>query len=183
MRKVNRLPGKWWPNVVFSLIAILVTVGDQLSKAWIRSNLAVWQSLPETGFFRLIHLRNTGASFGLFRDYSFQLTIVAFVGVAVILFYTFFVCPRYPLLKNRVSKVAMGLVLGGAIGNLIDRLRFGYVTDFIGVGAWPPFNVADSAITVGSVVFAGSLLYIYFRQSQETGRDEATSQKNSGFTK
>ena len=92
MQKVNHLPGKWWPNVVFSLIAVLVTVGDQLSKAWIRSNLALWQSLPETGFFRLIHLRNTGASFGLFRGYSFQLTIVAFFGVAVIRFYAFFLC-------------------------------------------------------------------------------------------
>jgi len=178
MQKVNRLPGKWWWNAVFSLTAILVVVGDQLSKTWIRSNLAIGQSLPEAGFFRLTHIHNTGAAFGLFRDYSFQLTIVAFVGVAIVLFYAFFVCRRFPFLNNMLSKVALGLVLGGAVGNLIDRLHFGYVTDFIGVGIWPPFNVADSSITVGVIVFAGSLLYLLFSQRQGTKRDKTASQKH-----
>jgi len=178
MQKVDSPQGKWWWNAVFFLIAILVVVGDQLSKSWIRSNLAIGQSLPEGGFFRLTHIHNTGAAFGLFRDYSFSLTIVAFVGITILLVYAFYVCRRFPLLNNVLSKAALGSILGGAVGNLIDRLRFGYITDFIGVGIWPPFNVADSSITVGVVVFAGALLYLLFSQRQEAKRDKIASQKN-----
>ena len=178
MRKVNSLQGKWWWNAVFSLVATLVVVGDQLSKSWIRSNLAIGQSLPEGGFFFLTHIHNTGSAFGLFRDHSFSLTIVGFVGIAILFVYAFYVCRRFPLLNNVLSKAALGSILGGAVGNLIDRLRFGYITDFIGVGIWPPFNVADSSITVGVVVFAGALLYLLFSQRQETKRDKIASQKN-----
>jgi len=78
-----------------------------------------------------------------------------------------------------LSRAALGAVLGGAVGNLIDRLRFGYVTDFIGVGIWPPFNVADASITVGAVVvFAGSLIYLLFSQRQEAKRGKTISLKN-----
>ena len=178
MQKVNRLQGKRWWHAVFSLIVILVVVGDQLSKAWIRSNLAVGQSLPEGGFFRLTHIHNTGAAFGLFQGYSFPLTIASFVGIVVLLVYVFFVCRRFPLLNNMLTKAALGAVLGGTVGNLIDRLRFGYITDFIGVGIWPPFNVADASITAGAVVFAGSLIYLLFSQRQEAKRGKIASQKN-----
>lgn len=81
-------------------------------------------------------------------------------------------------MNNALSKAALGSILGGTVGNLIDRLRFGYVTDFIGVGIWPPFNVADSSITVGVVVFTGSLIYLVFSQRQEAQRDKTASQKN-----
>jgi len=174
MRKVNSLLGKGW-NAVFFLVATLVVVGDQLSKSWIRSNLATGQSLPEGGFFFLTYICNTGAVFGLFRDHSFPLTIVGFVGIAIVFVYAFYVCRRFSFLNNGLSKAALGSILGGTIGNLIDRLRFGYITDFIGVGIWPPFNVADSSITVGVVVFAGSLIYLLFSQRQEAKRDKAAS--------
>ena len=173
MRRLNSLPGKRWWNAVFFLVATLVVVGDQLSKSWIRSNLAIGQSLPQGGFFFLTHIHNTGAVFGLFRDHSFTLTIVVFVGIAILFVYAFYVCRRFPLLNNGLSKAALGSILGGTIGNLIDRLRFGYITDFIGVGIWPPFNVADSSITVGVVVFAGSLIYLLFSQRQEVKRGKA----------
>jgi len=173
MRRLNSLPGKWWWNAVFFLVATLVVVGDQLSKSWIRSNLAIGQSLPQGGFFFLTHIHNTGAVFGLFRDHSFSLTIVGFVGIVILFVYAFYVCRRFPLLNNALSKTALGSILGGTIGNLIDRLRFGYITDFIGVGIWPPFNVADASITVGVVVFAGSLIYLLFSQRQEVKRGKA----------
>jgi len=172
MRRLNSLPGKRWWNAVFFLVATLVVVGDQLSKSWIRSNLAIGQSLPQGGFFFLTHIHNTGAVFGLFRDHSFTLTIVGFVGIAILFVYAFYVCRRFPLLNNGLSKAALGSILGGTIGNLIDRLRFGYITDFIGVGIWPPFNVADSSITVGVVVFAGSLIYLVFSQRREAKREK-----------
>jgi len=173
MRRLNSLPGKWWWNAVFFLVATLVVVGDQLSKSWIRSNLAIGQSLPQGGFLFLTHIHNTGAVFGLFRDHSFSLTIVVFVGIVILFVYAFYVCRRFPLLNNALSKTALGSILGGTIGNLIDRLRFGYITDFIGVGIWPPFNVADASITVGVVVFAGSLIYLLFSQRQEVKRGKA----------
>ena len=178
MRKVNSLRGKWWHNLAFSLIALAVVVGDRLSKIWIRSNLAVGQSLPEGGFFHLTHVQNTGAAFGIFQDHTFPLIIVSFVGVGVVLVYTFVICRRFSFLNNMISKAALGLILGGTVGNLIDRLSLGYVTDFIGVGTFPAFNVADSSITVGAIVFAGSLLYLLLKEKQETREGETASQKN-----
>jgi len=143
--------------VVFFFIALLIVASDQLSKIWIRSNLALGQSLPETGFFRLTHVHNTGAAFGLFHGQSFPLTIVALVGVAALLVYALFIYRRFPFLDNMLGRSALGLILGGTVGNLIDRLYFGYVTDFIDIGIWPAFNIADSAIVVGIIIFVCSL--------------------------
>jgi len=158
MQKASELRSRWWQNMLFFLIALLVVVADQLSKIWIRSNLLVGQSLFEAGFFRITHVHNTGAAFGLFQGQSFLLTIVASVGITVLLVYALVIYRRFPLLDNRLGRPVLGLVLGGAVGNLIDRLRFGYVTDFIGVGLWPAFNIADSAITIGVVLLTYSLL-------------------------
>jgi signal peptidase II len=178
MRKLNSLQGKWWHNPVFFLIALAVVVADQFSKTWIRSNLAIGQSLPESGFFHLTHIQNTGAAFGVFQNHVFPLAIVSFVGVAVILVYTFYVCRRYPFLNNMISKAALATILGGAVGNLIDRLNLGYVTDFIGVGSFPLFNVADSSLTVGSFVFAGSLFYLLYSEKQERRGDKVASEES-----
>ena len=156
MQKVNPLKGKW-RNVVFFLTALLIAAADQLSKIGIRNFLPEGQSVPETGFFRLTHVHNTGGVFGLFQGQSFPLTIVAFIGVAVLLFYALLLHRRFPPLDNMLGKSALGLVLGGTIGNLIDRLNFGYVTDFIDFGFWPAFNIADSAVVVGVILFAYSL--------------------------
>ena len=157
MQKAKSLQRKW-RNVIFFLIALLVVVTDQLSKMWIRSNLIAGQSLPETGFFRLSHIHNTGAAFGLFRDQSFTLTIVALVSIVALLVYALVIYRCFPILDNWLGKLTLGLILGGTAGNLIDRLRLGYVTDFIDVGIWPTFNVADSAIVVAVIILAYSLL-------------------------
>jgi len=160
MQKVNRLRDKW-RNVVFFLPALLVVAADQLSKTWIRSNLAVGQSLFELGFFRITRVPpNTGAAFGLFQGHSFALTIIGLFGVVVLLAYAFFFYRYFPLLDNRLSNLALGLILGGALGNLIDRLNpnLGGVTDFISIGIWPAFNIADSAVVVGTIIFAYILL-------------------------
>ena len=158
MQKASELRSGWQWNMLLFLIALLVVAADQLSKVWIRSNLLVGQSLFEAGFFRITHVNNTGAAFGLFQGQSFLLTIVALVGITVLLVYTLVIYRKFPLLDNRLGRSTLGLVLGGAVGNLIDRLRFGYVTDFIDVGRWPAFNIADSAITVGVILFAYSFL-------------------------
>ena len=159
MQKVNRQELKW-RHIIFSLTALLIVVADQLSKEWIRSNLAVGQSLPETGIVRLTHIRNTGAAFGLFQDQAFALTIIALIGVAILLLYGLFLCRRFPFLSSRLSMTAIGLILGGTVGNLIDRVRFGYVTDFIDFGFWPSFNVADSAVTIGVILLACFFIHL-----------------------
>jgi len=167
MQEVNRLQGKW-RTVVFLLAALLVVALDQLSKLWIRSNLLVGQSLPETGFFQLTHIRNTGAAFGLFQGQSFPLTIVASIGVVVLLVCGLVICRRFPFLDSMLGRAALGMILGGTIGNLIDRLTtdLHYVTDFISVGIWPTFNIADSAIVVGGIIFAYILLLVVKAEKQ-----------------
>jgi signal peptidase II len=167
MQKVNRLRGKRW-NVSFFLPALLAVAADQLSKIWIRSNLAVGESLPEAGFFQLTHVQNTGAAFGLFQDQSFALIIVGLVGVAALLAYALFFYRHFPLLNNRLSHSALGLILGGTVGNLIDRLNpnLSGVTDFISIGIWPAFNIADSAVVVGTIIFAYTLLSLVRAKKQ-----------------
>jgi len=140
--------------MVFFLTALLVVVLDQFSKFWIRSNLVRGEAIPETGLFRLAHITNTGASFGLFQNQSLLLTIAAFIGITLILFLVFSASRYFPFLDTIFGKISLGLILGGTIGNLVDRIRFGYVTDFIDIGIWPTFNLADSAVTVGVLLFA-----------------------------
>ena len=146
-------------NALLSLTAALIVVADQLTKAWIRS-YPEGQPVFEAGFFRIVHVHNTGASFGLFQGHSLALAIFALAGVIIFLLYIFFAYRRYPFLENIPNRVAMGLILGGTVGNLIDRLssNFDGVTDFISIGSWPTFNVADSSVTIGAILFAFSLL-------------------------
>lgn len=169
MQKANCLQGKW-RSVVFLLTALLVVAADQLSKIWIRSNLAVGESLPEAGFFQLTHVQNTGAVFGLFQGQSFPLIVVALIGIVILLVYALVIYRHFPFFDSMLGKLALGLVLGGTVGNLIDRLTtdLHYVTDFISIGIWPAFNIADSAITVGVIIFAYSLLRSLSRERKTT---------------
>ncbi len=149
--------------VAFFLIALLLAVADQLIKFWIRENLAIGQSLWRWGIFEIARVPpNTGAAFGLFPDQTLLLVIVSGIGIAFILVYAFIMYRRYPFLDSWLSRVALGLILGGTIGNLIERIRYllgqlGGVTDFIHIGWWPPFNLADSAVVVGVILFIYTL--------------------------
>ena len=169
MQKVNSRQGKRG-NVVFFLTALLLVVADQLSKLWIRSNLAIGGSLFEVGFFRLTRVHNTGAVFGLFQGQSFLLTIIALVGVAALVLYAIFFHRTLLFLNNRLGKLALGLVLGGTVGNLIDRIHLGYVTDFIDFNLWPAFNIADSAIVVGTIILAYFLLRLATARKHSDGQ-------------
>ena len=164
MQKVSCLRDNWQRAILFPTAGLIVAL-DQLSKVWIRSNLPVGQSLPDEGFFQLTHVHNTGGVFGLFQGQSFSLTIVALVGVGFLLS-ILFIYRRFPLLNSIPGKLAIGLVLGGIVGNLIDRLSQGYVTDFIDVGVWPVFNIADSAIVVGVIILAYTMLTLVRAKKQ-----------------
>ena len=155
----RNLPQVKW-NIIFLAIALLVVAADQLSKRWIQSNFYPGQSVPETGFFRLTYAQNTGAAFSIFFGKSDILAVVSLIGVILILAYNFLMYRRFPFLITRLNKIALGLILGGTIGNLIDRMGLHYVRDFIDVGPWPVFNLADSATVVGVIIFAVSLLFL-----------------------
>lgn len=144
--------------MAFFLVALLVAAADQLSKLWIRS-YPEGQVVFRSGFFGIVHVNNTGAAFGLFRDQSFFLTIVAFTGIALILLFALFFSRYSAFLNSGPEKLVLGLILGGTIGNLMDRLRFGQVTDFISIGIWPTFNIADSAVTIGVIFLASIFLF------------------------
>ncbi|MFC2038298.1 signal peptidase II [Chloroflexota bacterium] len=157
MRKVDHHPGKWW-YAAFFLVALLVVTADQISKLWIRTNYQ-GQPLYELGFFRIIFVQNTGAAFGIFPNQNFALTIFDIVGIALILIFAFLLPRLYPGILNRAGIIALGMIMAGTTGNLFDRINQGFVTDFISVWIWPTFNVADSSVVVGVIIFASTILY------------------------
>jgi signal peptidase II len=135
-------------DVPFFLVALTVIVLDQATKALVRNGLSVGESWPdESWLIKVTHITNSGAAFGILQGQGVFLTITAFVAIFAIIFYY-----TSPSLDNHVVRAALGLQLGGAIGNLADRLRFGAVTDFIHFPHYPAFNIADSSIVVGLVV-------------------------------
>ncbi len=157
MRKEKR-PLARWRYLLFCLVALFIIVADQATKALIRASLPEGYSLFKLGFFRITHVQNTGAAFGLFPDQSLVLTIFAIIAGSVVLFFAFYGHRYFTWLGNIAVMLTFGLILGGTVGNLIDRFRFGYVTDFIDLSYWPAFNIADSAVTIGVIAFALLLL-------------------------
>ncbi len=139
------------------LVFALALAGDQLSKALVRGALSIGESLPAEGFLRLTHVTNSGAIFGLFPNQAIVMTAASVLGIAVLLY--FYHAHAGSDWRVRVS---MGLLLGGAVGNLIDRLALGRVTDFLDVGAWPVFNLADSSIVTGVIMLAVVYLFPNF---------------------
>jgi len=145
---------------IVACVAAIVLVVDQLSKALVLTFLAPGAPHAEVvivpGLLRLYYVENTGAAFGLFQGKNPLLAFLAF-GVVVALIVWF-----RKLVRFWLGALALGLQLGGAVGNLIDRFRHGFVVDFIDFSFWPTFNVADSVITIGVLM----LLYVLLRQGQ-----------------
>ena len=134
----------------FLAIASAVLVADQATKAAVRGWLAVGQSWPAgDGLLRISHVENSGAAFGILQGAAPFLLVTTAVGVVAVAAYLFLV-PAH----SRWITTALALILGGAAGNLIDRVAQGTVTDFIDPTHYPAFNVADSAIVVGAIAIA-----------------------------
>ncbi len=149
------------------LIALFVFALDQLSKYWVSTALAVgqsWMPIRELEpFIRVTHVQNSGAAFGMFPAAGNLFLVVAVVVVLGIVRYYRSRLHSAPLWV----RLSLGLMLGGALGNMLDRIRFGYVVDFIDLGWWPVFNVADSSIVVGVSMLAA---YLAFFQPKATRR-------------
>ena len=151
-------PKQLWRNLIIPITILIIVIGDILTKEWIRSFPPDGGTIYRLGFIRIIHITNTGSAFGAFQGYSLALTIVAILGFFLLSWLGVFIYRHYPQLANTANRIALGLILGGDLGNLIDRLRFGRVTDFINPGFFPVFNVADSAITIGVILVFYSIL-------------------------
>jgi signal peptidase II len=161
MQKLRRRQDKWL-DIVFVSVAAFVVIADQFTKALIRASLAPGEVLFDIGFFRILHLHNTGAAFGLFRGHSLTMVILAIIAVIVILLLVFLLRSRWAFFQSMWVRVGIGLVLGGTIGNnLIDRIRQGYVTDFLDFKIWPAFNIADASVTIGIIIIAYRLIFHY----------------------
>ncbi len=160
------------------LIAGVIIIVDQVSKAYIRTHFAegvdVWAPWPWLlPYARIINVGNTGVAFGMFQGMGSVFAILAII-VSIAIIYYF---PRVPA-TDWTLRVAMGLQLAGAVGNLIDRIIQGHVTDFISVGNFPVFNVADSSITIG----VGVLLLGIWLQERRQKREQELADRVSQAT-
>ena len=151
-------------------VALVVLVADQATKLFILLELGptgdrvMIPVIP--GVFRLLYVQNTGAAFGIFQGNSLALALLAVLVVLFLLFYF----RRWIAESSRLA-LAIGLQLGGAIGNILDRLQHGFVIDFIDFRYWPTFNVADSAITIGVIILAVALFKREQRRNAERKND------------
>lgn len=142
------------------LITIFITVLDQATKLWVREEFALFESREwVANFFYFTHVRNPGAAWGLFGGHNTFLTVLSLVMLLAI-----FVFRRSFLSDTWEHRIALGLMGGGILGNLMDRVRWGYVVDFLDFRIfgypWPVFNVADSAICVGVGIYIVSSLWL-----------------------
>jgi signal peptidase II len=142
-------------RLLFFAAALIVLALDQASKELVRTFMDRGEAWPNGWPVRLHYVTNTGAAFGILKDQTGFLIVTTLVGlVAIYLYY------RYPPFEHLSAPVAIGMMLGGAIGNLLDRLRLGRVTDFIDFPIWPSFNVADSCIVIGiAILLLGYALF------------------------
>ena len=136
------------------LLVLTVLAVDQASKLVVAHSLELRESFPAHGFFRFTYTYNTGSAFGLFSGQNTLLIVASFVGVGILTWFY-----RTQPNPGLLLQTSLGLQLGGAVGNLTDRLILGRVTDFIDVGPWPIFNLADSSIVIGVVL----LVWVFVR--------------------
>ena len=157
------------------LLGLAIVMLDQFTKQWIRSTFVYAESRPVIdGFFNLTYVRNDGAAWNILSGHGVILILISIIILALLIIY------RQSFLEDRLShRILMGLMVGGIVGNLIDRIRFGWVTDFLdfefGTYHYPSFNVADAAICIAVVAYILMNLF-----SGKEKRDPATLDQGQG---
>ena len=156
-------------NLLIFIVSLFVILLDQITKFAVVKSIPLFDSIPEDGIIRLTHIENTGSAFGFFQGMNFFLAVFGVIGIAFILYF-------YKTYSNKdlILTVALAFVLGGAIGNLTDRIYRGAVVDFIDVELWngihfPSFNIADSALSLGAIVIV--VYSIYRKYYRNNGTD------------
>lgn len=159
-------------KIVFILAGVVFFL-DQITKVWIQNTIPLWDSktiIP--GFFNLVHVLNKGAAFGFLADLEGNMRTYFFIGVTGLAVVLILHLLRTVDRKDHYLFSALGLILGGAMGNLIDRIRLGMVIDFLdfhlGSHHWPAFNVADMAISTGAILL---LVSFYKKKRYASGSD------------
>jgi signal peptidase II len=132
-------------QVPFFLLSLVIVVADQVTKLAIQGGLHLLEVRPVTAFFNIVYYRNTGSAFGMFKHLgnTFFIIVSCLAIIVVVIL----------LLRDKENRLGLAFILGGATGNLADRIAHSYVIDFLEVHAgkhyWPAFNIADSALTIG----------------------------------
>jgi signal peptidase II len=167
---ISKLFIKWeFVVLLLGLITALIVLGlDQSSKYFMLFNVLEKDTiLPIAPFFNLVRAWNTGVSFSMFDSWGMAgVIILSVVAIAVILYLLWWLSSE----KNKTIQVSIGFIIGGALGNVIDRIRFGAVFDFldfyVGVKHWPAFNVADTFICIGAVMI---IAYSFLSKKEKAG--------------
>jgi signal peptidase II len=154
-------------------ITVLVVLLDQISKAWILAGLRLHDGFPLIdGFVNIVHVRNPGAAFGFLAGAAPMFRHAFFIAVPALAILLILNYLRKSRIEDPAQVSALALILAGAVGNLIDRIRFGEVVDFldvyVGTYHWPAFNVADSAVTIGAAI----LIILLIRKPRERTEGE-----------
>ena len=148
-----------------AVVAVAAAAADQLTKWIVSSQLALGNAVDIIGPFTIHHVRNTGIAFGLFADATSIVIVLTACAIGALVVFCARSARRHPLLP-----MVVGLVLGGSVSNLVDRLRLGHVTDFLDLRFWPAFNLADTFIVVGV-----GLLFLSFVAADRTSAAVGTS--------
>ena len=155
-------------NVIFLLTVAVLLILDQVTKYVIHTGMALHESIPVIpGFFSITYIRNPGAAFGFLAGASPTFRYVFFIGITIAAIGLILHYQRTYVAGALLLTISLGMILSGAVGNLIDRVRFGEVIDFLdvylGTTHWPAFNIADSAISVGAFI-----LFIHLIQQKKS---------------
>lgn len=168
---------KWWLYIVELAVIAVILIADLLSKKY------VWNFLDQNGvqenvigLFNLVKVKNEGAGFGIFQGKTIGLTVITFIVVIAICVYLFFA-----LKETEWLRISLVFITAGGIGNIVDRIAFGYVRDFIQFSFWdsfPVFNVADSFVTVGAFMLVVVLIVMLVKEGKKNQKEFEEEQKN-----
>jgi signal peptidase II len=139
--------------MLFYLISGLIVVADQIIKQLVHTYMAFGSSIPLIGILKLTYVKNTGAAFSLFTGFTPYLSLISILVIVVVIYFHH----KTPV-NHYLMQIGLSFVLGGSIGNLIDRLFRSYVIDYIDFTYWPVFNLADSMINIGVLLIIINLL-------------------------
>ena len=145
--------------MILLIIFLLVLLADQYTKLIVQQDMIVGQTIPVIHkIFHFTYVQNSGGAFGILRG---RTNLFIIISIIVILFIIYFMFKEEK--KDYFIKTVFSFILGGAISNLIDRMRLGYVVDFIDFQVWPVFNIADSAISIGMVLL---FIRLFFKKEK-----------------
>ena len=167
MQKASSLRDNWVSYRVPFVVVVVVLMADQLTKLLVRENLAVGESIPQEGAIRLTHVTNSGIIFGIDVPPVVSLIVPLLVVIGAVWLYS-----RYGPFDGWPMNLAVALFIGGSLGNLVDRLASGHVTDFVDVRLWsgyhwPAYNLADGAIVVGALMFITLALRMQLKRASK----------------